>query len=305
MYDIIIIGSGPAGMTAAIYAKIAKKNVLVIEKGSYGGQILKTNTVKNYPGYEDISGYDFSNKLYNQMMLYKPDYINDEVVQIIDKDDFKEIITKNSSYKSKCVLIATGATNRKLGLPNEEKLTGKGISYCAVCDGMFFKKKVVAITGGGNQAIDEALYLSDFVKTLYVIYRREDFKFESINLENLKKKENVIFKFNSEIVDLYGEEKLSGIKIKTLDKEEDINLDGLFIAIGHIPVSSMCNNLVKIDKSGYIIADENCNTSTKGIFACGDVRVKNLRQLTTACSDGSIAAIEAIKYINLQKKTSE
>ena len=301
MYNIIIIGSGPAGMTAAIYGKIAKKNILVIEKASYGGQILKTNLVKNYPGFDEISGYEFSNKLYNQMMSYKPDYVNDEVIQINNNNDYKEVVTKSSKYKTKCILIATGATNRKLGLPNEDKLIGKGISYCAVCDGMLFRNKVVAITGGGNQAIDEALYLSDLVKTLYVIYRRDDFRIESINLENLKKKENVIFKLNSEITDLYGEEKLNGIKIKTLDKEENIDLDGLFIAIGHIPVSSMCNNLINTDKNGYIIADENCKTNVDGIFACGDVRVKTLRQLTTACSDGSIAMIEAIKYLNTKK----
>ena len=303
MYDIIIIGAGPSGMTAAIYGRIAKKNILVIEKSSYGGQILKTNTVKNFPGFDEISGFDFSNKLYNQMMNYKPDYIIDEVVQINNKDNYKEIITKKGAYKSKCVLIATGATNRKLGLGREDALIGKGISYCAVCDGMFFRNKTVAITGGGNQAIDEALYLSDLVKTLYVIYRRDNFKFESINLENLKKKDNVIFKFNSEIIDLYGDEKLNGIKIKAKDNEEIINLDGLFIAIGHIPVSSMCNNLINTDKNGYIIADETCKTNIDGIFACGDVRVKNLRQLTTACGDGSIAMIEAIKYLNSLDKS--
>ena len=186
MYDIIIVGAGPAGMTAAIYACQARKNVLLLEKEVYGGQILKADKVKNYPGFEEISGYEYSTKLYNQVKKLNPDIKFEEVIQIKNNDNFKEVITNKNSYKGKSIIIATGAHSRKLGLNNEDRLIGKGISYCATCDGMFFKDKIIAITGGGNNAIDEALYLSNIVKKIYVIYRRNEFKFDSIILAIIK-----------------------------------------------------------------------------------------------------------------------
>jgi len=300
MYDIIIIGAGPAGMTAAIYASQARKNILVLEKEVYGGQILKADKVKNYPGFEEISGYEYSTKLYNQVKNLNPDIKFEEVLQIKNNKDFKEVITNKNSYKGKSVIIATGAQARKLGLNNEDKLIGKGISYCATCDGMFFKDKVIAITGGGNNAIDEALYLSDIASKVYVIYRRKEFKFESINLEKLKQKNNVEFILNSNIIDIKGIEKLESITIlnNTSKEETKLNIDGLFIAVGYIPVSSMCDNLVNLDDKGYIIASEDCKTNIDGMFACGDIRMKEIRQLTTACSDGTVAALNACKYLS-------
>lgn len=300
MYDIIIVGAGPAGMTACIYACQAKKKVLLLEKSVYGGQIVIADKVKNYPGFEEISGYEYANKLYNQVKKFNPDIKFEEVLQINNNDDFKEIITSKNSYKSKTVIIATGSKNRKLGLNNEDNLIGKGISYCATCDGMFFKDKIVAIYGGGNNAIDEALYLSDIVNKLYVIYRGKEFKIDSINLEKLKERKNVEFLLNSNIIDIVGKNSLESIIIKNneTNKENTLNLNGLFIAIGHIPVSSMCNNLVNTDKNGYIIANEDCLTNVEGIFTAGDVRIKSVRQLTTACSDGTVAALNAFKYIN-------
>lgn len=301
MYDIIIIGAGPAGMTAAIYAKQARKNVLIIEKNVYGGQILKANIVKNYPGFNEITGFEFSNKLYNQMKSLNPDIKFEEVIKIENNIDFKTVITNKNSYKSKSVIIATGAESRKLGLNNEKEFLGKGISYCATCDGMFFKDKTVAILGGGVDAIDEALYLSDIAKKVYVIYRRKEFQFDSINLEHLRKKENVDFIFNSNIIDIKGNKKLESIIIKTIDEEIELNIDGLFIAIGHIPVSSLCNNLIDLDNKGYIISNEDCKTNIDGVFVAGDIRIKDIRQLTTACSDGTIAALNACKYLNINK----
>ena len=300
MYDIIIVGAGPAGMTACIYACQARKKVLLLEKSVYGGQIVIADKVKNYPGFEEISGYEYANKLYNQVKKFNPDIKFEEVLQINNNDDFKEIITSKNSYKSKTVIIATGSKNRKLGLNNEDNLIGKGISYCATCDGMFFKDKIVAIYGGGNNAIDEALYLSDIVNKLYVIYRGKEFKIDSINLEKLKERKNVEFLLNSNIIDIVGKNSLESIIIKNneTNKENTLNLNGLFIAIGHIPVSSMCNNLVNTDKNGYIIANEDCLTNVEGIFTAGDVRIKSVRQLTTACSDGTVAALNAFKYIN-------
>lgn len=300
MYDIIIIGAGPAGMTAAIYACQARKNVLLLEKEAYGGQILKADKVKNYPGFEEISGYEYSTKLYNQVKNLNPDIKFEEVLQIKNNDNFKEVVTNKNSYKGKSIIIATGAQAKKLGLNNEDKLIGKGISYCATCDGMFFKDKTVAITGGGNNAIDEALYLSNIASKVFIIYRRNEFKFESINLEKLKQKNNVEFILNSNIIDIKGIEKLESITIlnNSTKKEKEINIDGLFIAVGYIPVSSMCDNLINLNDKGYIIAPEDCKTNIDGIFACGDIRIKDIRQLTTACSDGTVAALNACKYLS-------
>lgn len=301
MYDIIIIGSGPAGMTACIYAKQARKNVLILESEVYGGQILKADKVKNYPGFKEISGYEYSTNLYNQMKELEPDIKFEKALEIKNNKDFKEIITEKNSYKAKSIIIATGAQNRKLGLINEDKLIGKGISYCAACDGMFFKDKIVAITGGGNNAIDDALYLSNLAKKVYMIYRQKEFKIESNNLEELKNKDNVEFILGANITNIIGEDKLTSITVLQDDNEINIDVDGLFIAIGHIPVSGMCKGLVDTDEKGYIIANEDCITNVEGIFAAGDIRKKDIRQLTTACSDGTVAALNACKYLN--KKT--
>lgn len=305
MYDIIIIGAGPAGMTACIYSCIARKKVLLLEKSVYGGQILNADKIKNYPGFEEISGYEYATKLYNQVKTFNPDIKFEEVLEIKNNDNFKEIITNKNSYIAKSVIIATGAKNRKLGLINEDKLIGKGISYCSTCDGVFFKDKTVAITGGGNNAIDDALYLSNIANKVYVIYRQKEFKIDSINLDKLKEKNNVEFILDSNIVNINGNDKLESITIKNNEtsSEININIDGLFIAIGHIPVSSMCKNLINTNNKGYIIANEDCTTNIDGIFAAGDIRIKEVRQLTTACSDGTIAALNALKYIN--KKTIE
>lgn len=300
MYDIIIVGAGPAGMTAAIYAELARKKVLLLEKETYGGQILKAEKVKNYPGFNEISGFEYATKLYTQVKELDTKIKFEEVIQIKNNKDYKEIITKKDTYKTKTVIIAAGSKSRKLGINNEDNLIGKGISYCATCDGMFFKNKTVAITGGGNTALDDALYLSNIAKKIYIIYRRSEFRFDSINLDNLKKKDNVEFILNSNITDIVGKEKLEKIVIKENDTSniKELDIDGLFIAIGHIPVSNICNNIIDTDELGYIISSEDCATNIEGIFVAGDIRKKEIRQLTTACSDGTIAALKACKYIN-------
>ena len=297
MYDIIIIGAGPSGMTAALYATQARKNVLVLEKEVYGGQILKANKVKNYPGIEEISGFEFANNLYKQLTNHNVEIKFEEVLEIKSNNDKKEVITKKGNYLSKSVIIATGGTNRKLNLNNEDKLIGKGVSYCTTCDGMFFKEKVVAVYGGGNSAIDGALYLSDICKKVYLIYRQKDFKTNTDSTSKLKNTDNVECIFNTTITDLIGDDKLESIRLSTNNKESLLELDGLFIEIGYIPVSDMCKNIVNTDSKGYIIANENCKTNIKGIFCSGDVRVKDVRQLTTACSDGTTAALNACKYL--------
>lgn len=303
MYDIIIIGAGPAGMTAALYAKQARKNILVLEKEIYGGQILKADKIKNYPGFKEISGYEFSNNLYNQLTDLGAEIKFEEVIEIISNEDFKEIKTKKGNYTAKSVIIASGAKNRKLNLNNEDKLIGKGISYCTTCDGMFFKDKVVAIYGGGNSAIDGALYLSNICEKVYLIYRQKDFKTDNENINKLKSTQNIECIFNTNIIDLLGDDKLESITLKEDETQYNLDIDGLFIEIGYIPVSEICKNIINTDSKGYIIANEDCKTNMDGIFAAGDIRIKEVRQLTTACSDGTTAALNACKY--LAKKNTE
>lgn len=304
MYDIIIIGAGPAGMTAALYAKQARKNILVLEKEVYGGQILKADKVKNYPGFKEISGFEFATNLYNQLTNLNVEIKFEEVLKIENKGDFKEVLTKKGNYTAKSIIIAAGAKNRKLNLNNEDKLIGKGVSYCTTCDGMFFKDKEVAVYGGGNSAIDGALYLSDICKKVYIIYRQKDFKTTGENIDKLKNKSNIECIFNTNITNLIGENKLESITLKENENEYNLNVDGLFIEIGYIPVSEICKNIINTDSKGYIIANEYCLTNVEGIFVAGDIRVKEVRQLTTACSDGTIAALAACKYITKKSTIS-
>ena len=297
MYDIIIIGAGPAGMTAALYATQARKKVLVLEKEVYGGQILKADKVKNYPGFTEISGFDFANNLYNQLTNLNVEIKFEEVLKIKNDNENKIVITKKGNYTGKSVIIAAGAKNRKLNLNNEDKFIGKGVSYCTTCDGMFFKDKVVAVYGGGNSAIDGAIYLSDICKKVYLIYRQKDFKTTGENIDKLKNTKNIECIFNTNIISLLGENNLESITLKEEEKEYNLDIDGLFIEIGYIPVSEMCKNIINTDSKGYIISGEDCKTNIEGIFAAGDIRIKDVRQLTTACSDGTVAALAACKYI--------
>ena len=302
MYDIIIVGAGPAGLTAAIYGVRANKKVLVLEARSYGGQIINANKIENYPALKNISGFDFASNLYNQANDLGAEIKFEKVININDLKDIKEVETTDNKYKSKTIILATGADNRKLNLENEKELIGKGVSYCATCDGNFYKEKVVAVVGGGNTAAEDALYLSDIVKKVYLIHRRDEFRASLSTLEQLKKKENVEFIYNSNVTMLNGIEKLESIEV--MDKnnnKKNIKIDGLFIAVGQVPSNENFRNLIKMDDNGYIIAKEDCHTNIEGIFAAGDSRTKDLRQLVTATSDGAIAAVEATKYINNKK----
>ena len=298
MYDIIIIGAGPAGLTSAIYGRISNKKVLVLEKETYGGQILKANKIKNYPGFEEISGFEFATKLYDQAKKLNAGIKFEEVIEI-KNSAIKEVITKKNRYQTKTIIIAAGAKNKELGITGEDKFKGKGVSYCAVCDGNFYKNKIGAVNGGGNSAIEDALYLSELCKKVYLIYRQKEFKIDSLNLEKLKNKENVEFILNTNITSINGDNKLESITILNNDtkEEKELIIDGLFIAIGHIPLSNICSELVNIDSKGYIDASETCKTNINGIFVAGDIRKKEIKQLTTACSDGTVAALAACKYL--------
>lgn len=292
MYDTVVIGAGPAGLTSALYLARANQQVLVLEQKSYGGQIINANKIENYPGIDSISGFDFATNLYNQVKNLNVEIKYETVLRV---DENKRVITNRNEYQARTVIIATGATNRKLGLETEEKLVGRGISYCATCDGNFYRNKVVAVIGGGNTALEDALYLSNLASKVYLIHRREEFRGNEQTLEELKKKDNVELLLNAIVLSLKGEDKLEAIMIKQIDKIENISIDGLFVAIGQEPKNEIFQNVVDLDESGYIITHEEVLTKTKGIYAIGDARVKEIRQLTTATGDGTIAAMIALK----------
>ena len=295
MYDIIIVGAGPAGLTAAIYARRANKKVLVLEANTYGGQIVNTKSIENYPVNPGISGFDFATKLYNQAKDLGAEIKFEKVIDITEKD----VKTPKETYQTKTIILATGADNRKLKLENEERLTGKGISYCATCDGAFYKNKIVAVQGGGNTAVEDAIYLSDIAQKVYLIHRRDSFKAEEILINELKTKENIEIILNSTITKLNGENKLESVDITNNNKEtKTIEVEALFIAIGQVPETENFKKLININEQGYVIANEDCKTNIKNIFVAGDNRTKGLRQLVTATSDGAVAATQAIKYIN-------
>lgn len=299
MYDIIIVGAGPAGLTSAIYARRASKKVLVLEAKTYGGQIINTLDIENYPAEEHISGFDFATKMYNQAKNLGAEIIFEKVVNINNLDKEKEVETTKNKYKAKAIIIATGSENRKLGLDNEDSLVGKGISYCATCDGAFYKQKKVAVVGGGNTALEDALYLSNIASKVYLIHRREEFRGSESTVNLLKEKNNINIIYNSNVTRLIAENRLKSIEITNKDGSiKNIEVDGLFVAVGRIPENQNFAKVINLDDKGYAIANETCHTNTPGIFVAGDNRIKEVRQLVTATSDGAIAATEAIKYIN-------
>ena len=302
MYDIIIVGAGPAGLTAAIYARRANKNVLVFEAKAYGGQIINTLDIENYPVEEHISGFDFATKLYNQVKNLGAEVKFEKVVDIKDNKTSKEVTTNKGTYEAKTIILATGADNRKLGLENEDELLGKGISYCATCDGAFYKHKIVAVQGGGNTALEDAEYLSEICDKVYLIHRRDEFRADEKIVNKLKKKENIEFVLNTTITKINGQDKLESIEVKdNTGNTKTLEINGLFIAIGRIPENQNFAKLINLNEAGYVEAGEDCHTNVNGIYVAGDNRVKLVRQLVTAAGDGAVAATEAIKYINTNK----
>ncbi len=297
MYDVIIVGAGPAGLTSAIYLRRAGKKVLVLEAKSYGGQIINTLDIENYPGLFHVSGFDFADKLYNQAKDLGAEFKFEKVIEI-KNNKLKTVITTKNKYKSLCVILATGSESRKLSLENEDKLIGRGISYCATCDGAFYKNKIVAVVGGGNTAVEDALYLSDMASKVYLIHRRDEFRADDKEVKLLKEKNNVDFILNSNIIKLNATDRLTSIDVKNINGDiKNIKIDGLFVAIGRIPENSSFKDIIKVNDLGYVVAKENCHTNKSGIFVAGDNREKDVRQLVTATSDGAIAAMEAVKYI--------
>lgn len=296
IYDIIIIGGGPSGLTAAVYARRADKTVLVMEKGTFGGQITSSPKVENIPGFISVSGNEFADKLMEQAMELGAEVECLEAFSI-ENGDVKKVVTDDGDYYAKAVIIATGTRHRLLGLPKEEEFIGNGISFCAVCDGAFYKDKTVAVIGGGNSALQEAILLSSLCEKVYLIQNLSFFTGEEKLISEMKTIPNIIPITDSTVTALKGEDALKGITIITGGESQDIDIDGMFTAIGLIPELEPFNKLIRVNPYGYADSDESCMTNVDGIFVAGDCRSKRIRQVATAVSDGAIAALGAIDYI--------
>lgn len=300
LYDLAILGAGPAGISAAIYAARARLNTLWIErKFAQGGQIVDTYEVDNYPGLPGINGMDLGEKMAAHAEKLGLTPLRENVVSVETEDEVKIIRTKKNEYRARTVILAFGSAHRTLGVPGEEALSGMGVSYCATCDGAFFRDRTVAVIGGGNVAAEDAILLSRTCKKVYVIHRRDKMRADQILQEKLFACENVEMIWDTVPVSIEGEEMVSGIKLqnKKTGEEKELSLDGVFIAVGIVPNTELFGDLVKLDESGYIVAGEDCVTSTPGIFAAGDIRTKQLRQVITAAADGANAVISAEKIL--------
>ena len=300
MYDIIIIGAGPAGLTAAIYGQRAGKSTLMIDKAGYGGEIINTPSIENYPGLKGVSGAEFAQLLYDQATGFGAEYKSAEVTGITDANGLKTVHTTAGDFDCKAVIIATGATNRKLGLDREDRLIGAGVSFCATCDGNFFRGRDVAVIGGGNTALEDAEYLSGIANKVYLVHRRNEFKGEKTTVERLEKLDNVEFVLDTVPVAFVGENSIVGLKVRNNETGEErvLGVQGVFEAVGQVPENGNFKDVADLDAAGYIAAGEDCETKTKGIFVAGDCRTKKVRQLDTAAADGTVAAMAASDYIN-------
>jgi len=301
MFDIGIVGCGTAGMTAAIYGRRAGMDVAVFEGNTYGGQIVVTPEVENYPGFEKISGFDLADSMFKQANELGAKMVFDQINKVRKTDTGFSLEGDFGTYEARTVIIATGATNRHLGIEGEERLTGRGISYCATCDGSFFKDKVTAVAGGGNTAVEDALYLAGLCTKVYLIHRRDEFRAEEALISKARQTPNIEILTPYVTETLEGDDKLSSVTVKNVSDGslKKIDVDGLFVAIGQVPATSAVAELVEIE-GGYVKAGEDCVTSCPGVFVAGDVRTKHVRQLTTAASDGAVAALAAVSCIKMQ-----
>ena len=299
MRDIIIIGAGPAGLTAAIYARRAGKDVLIIEKAAMGGQMTFSPLIENYPGMPTLSGNELADKMVEHALSLGADVELDEVTGIEDLGDAKRVHTLGGSFDAKAVIVATGAKHRHLGVENEERLTGAGVSYCAVCDGAFFAGEDVVLAGGGNSAMQEALLLSETCKTVTMVQNLAFLTGEETLRQKLAARENVRVIYNSVVTGLEGTDTLTGVRIRNTETGEESTLPaaGLFVAIGLLPDTAAFKNALTLNDYGYVQADESCRTNLPGVFTAGDCRTKAIRQVSTAAADGAVAALAAVRYI--------
>ncbi len=301
MYDVIVVGAGPAGLTAAIYARRANRSVLLLDKGAFGGQITFSPKVENYPGFESVSGTELADAMVSQVLAQGAEVEVAEVVSVREEGDRKIVLTdEGSEYACRALILATGARHRHLGLPNEEKFIGEGISFCAVCDGAFYQNKTVALIGGGNSALQEAILLSETSAKVIVIQNLDVLTGEMRLQEILAKRGNVEILTGTVVSAIDGGEVFSGITVKTCatGEETHLELDGMFVAIGLVPENGAFSDLAALDDYGYFNSTEDCLTRTQGVFVAGDCRRKGVRQVTTATSDGATAAVAACRYLD-------
>ena len=299
MIDIAIIGGGPSGLTAGIYGGRAGLNTVLFEKTFSGGQMAFTNEIENYPGIEKIAGSELGILMENQAKKFDVDIKNEEIKSIKKKDNIFELETGSGVYEAKTVILSMGASPRTLGIESETRLRGMGVSYCATCDGSFYKGMDVAVVGGGNTAFEDAIYLSRICNKVYLIHRRDEFRADDILQKEAKGIENIEIIVNSVVDDIIGKFEVDAVKVKNVKNDEirDIPVSGVFVAVGTIPNSGLVKEVVKLDDYGYIMTDKNMKTSVDGIYAIGDIRDTVLRQVVTACADGAVATMSAQQYI--------
>ncbi|WP_414437724.1 thioredoxin-disulfide reductase [Clostridium fessum] len=300
MYDIIIIGSGPAGLSAAIYAQRACLDTIVIEKnGISGGQVLNTWEVDNYPGFPGVTGFELSRQFREHANKLGARVVQDEVVQVELSGNVKKVVCEEETYEARCVILASGAHHRTLEVPGEEELRGAGVSYCATCDGAFFRGRTVAVVGGGDAALEDAIFLARMCEKVYIVHRRDKLRGAKRLQERLQALENIEFVWNSEAVAIEGNAQVEALRLRQTKtgEEKRLDVDGVFIAVGIAPESELYAGQLELDEQGYIRADESGQTSVPGVFAAGDVRTKALRQILTAASDGANCVASAERYL--------
>lgn len=303
-YDVIIIGAGPAGMTAALYAARANLKTLLLERGIPGGQMNNTAEVENYPGFDSILGPDLALKMYDSINQFGVEHGYGNVVEVKDHQDYKEVITDDASYEAKVVIIATGCEHRNLEVPGEAEYSGRGVSYCAVCDGAFFRNKKLIVVGGGDSAVEEAIYLTQFADEVKIVHRRDALRAQKIIQDRAFANEKISFIWDSVVEEIKGDDqKVTGVQIKNVKTGETYEeaADGVFIYVGLIPLTQAFTSLGITDDAGWIVTDERMQTKIPGLLACGDARQKHLRQITTAVGDGGIAGQQAYQYIEENK----
>ena len=300
MTDVIIIGAGAAGLTAAIYCTRAGLSALVFDKNMVGGQVSITNEIENFPAFEKITGSEFAERIYHQALQMGAQVEFAEVTSFDFSGEVKSIVTTSGTYECRAVILATGAKRRKLGCPGEEAFTGRGVSYCATCDGAFFKGKTAVVVGGGNTALEDALYLSGLCSQVTLIHRRDRFRGEKRLADRLAQKDNIHVVWNSAVAEILGDKTVTGIRLQGVQtgKESELTTDAVFVAIGLDPDTGIFRDALRLDEAGYIAAGEDCKTNLRGVFVAGDNRSKPLRQIITAAADGAVAASQAIALIN-------
>ena len=307
-WDVIIIGAGPAGLTAGIYSSRARMETLVLDKMGPGGQLALTENIENYPGFKDgVGSFELMQSMSEQAKRFGTVFAVDEVVGISAQGNLKKVVTKKGEFSAWALVVAAGASPQRLGVPGEEKLTGRGVSYCATCDAMFFKDKNVVVVGGGDTAIEEAIFLTKFCKKITVVHRRDRLRATKILQERIfAQKDKVDFCWKSAVKEIVGKNKVEAVRVQNVDTGEvkDIACDGVFVFVGYTPNSSFLKGVLKMDESGYIASDNDMKTSADGIFACGDIRKKSLKQVVTACGEGATAAFCAQRYVEELKGTA-